>query len=86
MPTAQMTQNPGDRLTMQDLGAQWPIKPWPAPVTLKPEPTSKPNAEAFPTLAALGFIFPEAINTGSIVEPPCACPTCGRTVERIPAP
>lgn len=89
MPTAQTTAMPLG-ITMESLGAlgRWPLKPLAEPVTLKPlaEPAPKLNAELFPTLAASGFIFPEAISTGSVVELPCACPTCGRTVDRVPVP
>lgn len=59
-----------------------PMKGEPAQVTAPPAPP-KPNAERFPALAALGFVFPEAVDLGPVTRPPCACPTCGRTVERV---
>ena len=51
---------------------------------LPPEP-ELPNAEKYPTLAATGFVFAEAIDLGPVVKPASACPTCGRLTERVEA-
>ncbi len=53
-----------------------------------PEPEAVPdlpNAEKYPTLAATGFVFAEAIDLGPVTRPACACPTCGRLTERVEA-
>lgn len=59
-----------------------PMKNEPVQAIATPAPP-RPNAERFPTLAALGVIFPEAVDLGPVTRPACACPTCGRTVERV---
>lgn len=60
-----------------------------APVTEPPKlppPAPKPNAVVYPTLAALGFIFPDGVAVGDVLTPAQRCPTCGHecagTVKR----